>query len=319
MRTPFCILVGLVLLAPPVFGQITFPDAPLLIGAKRNDQPTEFIVQQISKTGELGEILFRTNNVITSGRLDRTRQRLAVSIRVGDQPQIFIIDAHGDKKFVADAGPYISAWSHDGKTLTFTRELESYQLSIADSQVVGVKLPQHYIIDDWHPKKQLQTALFLNPRNAIHRKFRGDQYPVRQIDLILPDGTTKPLTTDPSTDNNWSRFSPDGSMVAHYQRVIHDEVPHEKIVICNSDGSNPTTLIDMRKLSFVLRLPWYRPKGHPVWSPDGQSIAWLVNTNKVWSGSGEELELLLIEVKSKAYTRHQLTDKGLDWVSQIDW
>ena len=321
MRAAFCFcLATFALTAPNAAAQTTFSDDLLLIGALANDVSDDSIVQAISESGELGHVLYRTREMrISSGRLDRLRQRLALGMEVGDKVQVLVVDSQGNNALAANAGPTITAWSPDGQAMSFTRDLESYRLNLADGRVTPMVLPPHYVIEDWHPVKDLQTALFLNPRNAIYREFRGDSYPCRQIDLVANDNITMPLTKNPSTDNLWSRFSPDGMKVAHYQRVINDEVPHEKLIVCREDGGDPTILIDLRKISFSLRLPWYRPKGHPVWSPNGKTIAWLINTNELWGGTNEKLEILLVDVESKTYKRHSLTDKGIAYVQDIDW
>lgn len=301
-------------------GQESFSKELLLVGTKTTDAPREFTIRTMSSAGELGKPLYRMkDSTIVSARFSPTRDRLAVGATSQGTSRVFFVDSKGAATEGVDAGPHLCNWSPDASLIAFTRGLESFQLTVKTGEVLPIELPQDYLIDDWHPTKNLRTTIFLNPRNSIYREFRGDRYPTRQIDLLAIDDKLTPITKNPSSDNIWSRFSPDGSRIAHYQRVLHHEVPHETLVVCDADGANAATLLDLRKIGTSIRLPWYRPRREPVWSPDGKTIAWLVNTNRILSSEDEQIEVLFVDVDSRKFHRVPLKEKGIDWVSGLEW
>jgi hypothetical protein len=180
-------------------------------------------------------------------------------------------------------------------------------------------LTADYITEDWHPKEDVRTLIYMNPRNWIYREKQKDRYPVRQLDLLKADGKKVPVSKDPSFDNLWSRFSPTGDRIAHYRRRFVDGRPKEYAVICAPDGSRAKEVLAFTDTGDAEKLPWFRPVGFPCWSPDGKTIAWLVNTNTVARGDGEKVELMFIRADGGEQRRVSLTDKGFTWVSAIDW
>ena len=161
--------------------------------------------------------------------------------------------------------------------------------------------------------------MYANSRNLLYRETKGDQYPTRQIDLMASDGKMSPVTKNPSTDNIWSRFSPDGERLAYYGRRLVGEKALEYAVVCDEDGSYPEQVFRFTEYGDANALPWFRPNGPPAWSPDGKHLAWLVNTNSKPQGVGERLELVIVSLDEDEPIRISLTDKGFKYVSAIEW
>jgi hypothetical protein len=135
-----------------------------------------------------------------------------------------------------------------------------------------IQLPADYIAEDWHPKEDVRTLIYLNTRNWIYREKQKDRYPVRQLDLLKADGKKVPVSKDPSFDNLLSRFSPTGDRIAHYRRRFVDGRPKEYAVICAADGSRAKEVLAFTDAGDAKKLPWFRPDGFPCWSPDGKTI-----------------------------------------------
>src|SRR4051812_15784608 len=142
-------------------------------------------------------------------------------------------------------------------------------------------------------------------------------YPLRQIYLVTPDGSGREvLTTGPMLDSITARFSPDGTRLA-YQERRHREgrVLHFAVVQGRGPGE-PGDVVPFNELYKGNKE--FRPHGSPCWSPDGESIAWLIPRKKVQSGQ-TRMELMIVSVSSGKVTRLDLFQRGLNWVQAIDW
>lgn len=302
----------------------------VLIGAKTEDTSQSCSIQLISRKGNQLRTLIRheTGTSYPGGRVSRSGDRVAWCVPVGKERYEFhVVDADGNSKKVADGRGMITAWSHDDSRIAVYRSsaankgaFESLVINVETGEETLLKLPADYLADDWHPKTGVRTALFMNPRNRMYRKLKGDNYPTRQLDLLSEDGTLKPLTKNPSTDNIWSRFSPKGDRIAHYGRTLDGETALEYGVVCQADGSEPAVVFEFAKFGMSNGLPWFRPFGSPAWSPDGKLLAWLVHSNPEAKSDGEKLELLLIPTGQGEPKRILLAAEiGIRWVSGIDW
>ena len=304
----------------------SFPAGIILIGASTFEDPKASTVQVMSPAGGEPRSLFRlSEGSIFTGRLSPQGDRLAYSYASPDGKQeLWMVNVSGKASKLADRGGSITAWSPDGKQLAFYRAAggaayESFVVDLATKQQTKLDLPPDYVGEDWHPSDNVRTAIYMNPRNLLYRPQKGDHYPTRQLDLLMPDGKTTPITRNPSTDNIWSRFSPAGDRLVHYQRHLVGEKSYEAAVVCNIDGSQASEVLGFTKIGDANGLPWFRPRGLPAWSPEGKSLAWLVNTNDKPQAVGESLELVIVGADGKNLRRFSLSEQGYRWVSAIDW
>ena len=330
MRKPLETLValaGMFYFALSCCAQETIPQGMILIGAKTSDEPEAITIQVVSPEGKRLKTLFhRREGSISMGRLSSDGRQLAFDFESQDQkPGLWLLKGGSEASQIADGGGYITAWSPDGMQLGLYGKgnkpgsYESFVIDLKTKARHKLDLPLEYIAEDWHPRDNLRTAIYWNSRNLLYREMKGDHYPTRQLDLLMSNGQTRPLTKDPCTDNIWSRFSPTGDRLAYYQRRIIGEIAKEYAVVSLADGSKPRVLLCFTDSGQAKGLPWFRPRGFPAWSPDGKTIAWLINTNEKPEGQGEKWELLFIDVERKEFRRLSLTEKRYTWVSAIEW
>src|SRR5262249_50724248 len=150
----------------------------------------------------------------------------------------------------------------------------------------ALDLPKFDGVEDWSSEGDAVSVMAANRNNVFKHPTKGS-YPLRQIDVTRSDGSKpKRLTSDPMLDNLDSRFSPDGSLIAHYQRRHSDDRTKvfEAIVVRKRDGGDPTEVIRNDRIDADLRAvdsheyPFYWcPNGFPSWSPDGKQLAGLVD------------------------------------------
>lgn len=332
MRSPHLLLPALVVvLAVPAGGSAqsiekvaALPDGLVLIGAKTREAPESRSIL-VQSEGTLKPLFRRDGGSVSGGRLARDRSQLAFLQMSEDETwSIWVVDDAGNTRQVGEGFAGITAWSPDGTTIGLYRsgedgDYESFELDVATRQTKRLELPPHYTLEDWHPRENTRTAMYFNPRNAIHRESKGDSYPTRQLDLVKGDAEPIPLTKGPCTDNIWSRYSADGEHIAHYQRRFVDGNPREYAMVCAADGSNPWQVFAFTDTGHTLGLPWFRPLGPPTWSPDGRRLAWLVTSNDESRDDTDDLELVLIPVDGGTPQRLSLTSLGFEWVQAIEW
>lgn len=307
----------------------TLPTGLVLIGVQTDADSKECSIRTMSEEGNLTQTLVRHENssVYPGGCVSRNGERVAYCLLAENgEGEFRAVDAAGTSKKIADGKGMVTAWSHDGSRISLYRpardgkSFESVVIDVKTGKETILKLPPDYVADDWHPNFTLRTALYMNPRNRMYRKKKGDTYPARQLDLLSEDGTFKPITKNPSTDNIWSRFSPDGKRIAHYGRTLDGETALEYAVVCQADGSEPKVIFEFTKFGKANGALWFRPNGPPAWSPDGSTLAWRVSSNAEANSSGEKLELLLAPVEDGEPRRILLAaEKGIRWVSGVDW
>ena len=238
---------------------------------------------------------------------------------------MWLLDAKGKASKIAEGGPTITSWSPDGRRIGYYRAVpgtdtfESNVVDVVSKEVTKLKLPAEYVAEDWHPSRDVRTAIYMNSRNNLYREKKGDRYPTRQLDLVDAGGKRTPLTKNPSTDNIWSRFSPAGDRIAHYQRWLVGEKSYEAAAVCNADGTNPRVVLVFTEQGDAEGLPWFRPNNVPAWSPDGKTLAWLVSQNKVIGDQGRDLQLVFVDADGGNFRRISLTDLGYAVVGSIDW
>jgi Tol biopolymer transport system component len=286
---------------------------------------------------DLQTALFVPEAAIASGRLSPDGRRLAYSFIPpgGNKTELWLLDASGKTQKLADHAGRVTAWSPDGTSVSYHRESpnstdehpvwESFTFDVNAKQEHALPLPNDYWAEDWHPKDNMRLLVYTNARNWIYREKRGDSYPVRQLDLLAAGGQRSPISKDPSFDNILPRFSPTGERIAHYRRRFEDERPKEFAAVCAPDGSGATEVFGFTDRAIADKLFWFRPQGHPSWSPNASEIAWLVVTHDREAVSASKamrmrkLALVFIPVAGGQPRMLSLSDKGVSSVMEIDW
>lgn len=133
------------------------------------------------------------------------------------------------------------------------------------------------------------------------------------------------------TDNIWSRFSPDGSKVAHYQRRIIDEKAYEAFVVQGIDGGDPIEFLRFSRLNSDLKVvpddlpyPFYwTPMRCLCWSPDGSRIAVCLDNGKWRSAtraSGQmRFVIMIVTLDGRVEKAWDLKELGIAFPGTLDW
>jgi TolB protein len=191
----------------------------------------------------------------------------------GSNP-VQITHAPSDDTVAADAAP---AWSPDGESIAFTRQMidstgqpgRPYVYTVAPD---GSHLRQVTRGDAF----DLGAAWAPDSSRILFGRLVGET----RTDLftIRPDGgDLVRLTDDPRKHEDLAGFSPNGKLIA-YTSVLDDE----DIWVMNADGSRRRVLRGGRHTD-----------GSPAWSPDGEQIAFVHDGHiAVMKADGENMRVL---------------------------
>jgi WD40 repeat protein len=197
--------------------------------------------------------------------------------RDGGSANVWITPANGGPAFALTSGTHQDSqpdWSPDGKTIVFVRDGFLYQLSVAE-------LNQEF---EFTPQSLLNA--FLNLFSRSPSSAAGQ--PEEKI-TALP----KPLFEDRSVQGDWPRFSPDGK----YLLLVRSG---EIIRLNLSDKTEKNMTVE---ISGIARTP--------AWSPDGQWLACVVQTNgenvqdEIWLISNTGDQRVLLELPSEWTEKHR--------------
>jgi WD40 repeat protein len=309
----------------------------VLFGAQREPRtPGTVEILTMNPDGTGVESLLKLDDVgRMSGRVSPDGRRIAfgTSRRDGKGRETWILEANGSRRKVSVDG-MIRAWSPDGKSLACFRHAgadgwESLRIEVESGRVHTMPVPPSDLIEDWSSRGETLSVMAGNREHVFEHPGKGT-YPLRQIDLMAPDGSRRGrITKDPLLDNIWSRFSPDGSLVAHQQRRHVKDKVFEYYVVCGRDGGHPVEVIRGDKLDEELHVVesypsypyhWF-PNSAPCWSPDGSRIVACLNNAKWAHGRADKMRFALVFATPEGRFERALDLKklGIVFVCEIDW
>jgi Tol biopolymer transport system component len=234
----------------------------VLFGAQRKPQKSGTVeILTMNPDGSGVESLLKLDDTgRMTGRISPDCRRLAFGTMSGDgrRFETWILEADGRRRQVPVDG-IVRAWSPDGSSLVCFRRKgadgwENLRVEVESGRAHIVPIPPSDVIEDWSSMGDTLSTMAGNRDHSFEHPSKGT-YPLRQIDLIAPDGSRRRrITSDPLLDNIWSRFSPNGSLVAHEQRRHVKDKVLEYYVVCGHDGANPVEVIRGDKLDEELRV-----------------------------------------------------------------
>ncbi|MDX2139178.1 MAG: hypothetical protein SF123_13910 [Chloroflexota bacterium] len=177
-------------------------------------------------------------------------------------------------------------WSPDGRYLSYQSidragEAGSQTYIYDFVQDRTSELSQAFYIYDWSPDGQLLLT--------VRRERMDDD---GEIYLLRPDESEGILLTDNDIEDAAPAWSPDGSQIAYLSGF-----PDATIRVMAADGTENRVLVDKLFINREVRL---------AWSPDSQTIAFVVNGDMVESDQTSEIYL----VNADGEDLRQLTHSG---------
>lgn len=313
----------------------TFLGKIVLFGAQREPRISGAVeILTMSPDGtELRSVLRVDQVSFMTGRVSPDRKRLAYGTISLDEKswETWILDADGARRKVIGDG-VVRAWSPDGRSLVcYARRGDGGRCFVVDAETgrsQAVPLPEADKVEDWSPTGDRLSVMAGNPKHVFEHPKKG-AYPLRQVYSTDTDGAhRREITSNLDFDNIWSRFSPDGSRIAHYQRRHSDDKVFESFVVRKADGSAPIEVVRNDRLDEELRLvpsypsyPFYWwPHKAPCFSPDGRSIVACFSNDK-WAKriEQERIALLYVTMEGRIERAVDLKKLGIVFLCELDW
>jgi RNA polymerase sigma factor (sigma-70 family) len=322
---------------PPLRNKIVLFGAIRKLAAAGEEGESEIVKINPDGTGVETVAVVKNAGRMT-GRVSPDGRRLAYGVRNRADPtkwETWVVEADGTRRQLPVGGEVV-AWSPDGKSLAgrlfndADRSYENWVIDVATGTKTALDLPKYDGVEDWSPKGDALAVMAANRARVLRHPTKGT-YPLRQIDVTGPDGSKpKRLTTDPLFDNLYARFSPDGSMIAHYLRRHSADRTQvfESFVVRKRDGRDLVEAIrddridaDLKPVDSVPYPFYWSPSTAPGWSPDGKHLAGLFDNLRAVGGrvGGGRFALVIATADGKFVRGIDLTGVGFPFVCAIDW
>jgi Tol biopolymer transport system component len=255
------------------------------------------------------------------GRVAPDGRRLAFSVarKGSDSAELWLLEIDGRSRKIANDAA-VQAWSPDGTQLVCVRGKPHEWMSIVVDVVTGATrplgVPKGDVTYDWSPDGKTLAVVATNPDKTLIHPTKG-KYPLRQVYLVKQDGSGRQdVTRDALTDNLWPRFSSDGQQLCYSQRRHEGLRLSHTAIVTNASGKDSKEVIDFDK--FYPGFKQFKPNAPPCWSPDGQTVVWLVPRRKTETGD-LKIDLLFASVRTGEIKRLDLDKLGIQWVQELDW
>jgi Tol biopolymer transport system component len=300
----------------------------IVLFGSRDDSSS--LIQTMSPDGKGLKTVLKLEEGIVSGRVSPDGRQLAFSLNPtgSKRLEVWLLNAGGVRRKIADRG-FVRAWSPDGGKIACYAPAqkggwESFTVSVATNEIRPLPIPKTDAVEDWSPDGRLLSVMAGNVEKTFRHSTKGT-YPLRQIYLMKVDGSERQMLTPESFyDSIWSRFSPDGTRVAHYRREHPNDrqSPFESLVIRQRDGSHPTKVLNFAE--YVDEQISVRPYGFPSWSPDGRSLVWIADRRRrdrrdLVPGKRIEYDLFFVSIENRTARMVVLDQKGINRWGQLDW
>jgi TolB protein len=183
------------------------------------------------------------------------------------------------------------SWSPDGKWLAY----EAYAENNLDIYLLNVDSGESQRLT-FDPAPEYAPAWSPDGRHIAFTAYRDDN---RDLYIIsLDDGDTTNLTRTPNQQEDHATWSPDGKYLAYSAGVPGDEtiwrIPFDK----DADATG------------VFRPSLFGVGGQPVWSPDGQALAFIFR---------QQTTSYLIAANTTGWALAQEGYSTTDWMNKPDW
>jgi Tol biopolymer transport system component len=112
------------------------------------------------------------------------------------------------------------------------------------------------------------SRALLAPASPVEKiAYISDRTGNREIWLLnVKDGSSRQLTSDPTTNANWPRISPDGKRILYYRAAPGDDVYIDgELWLMNIDGTQQRVLRPRG-------MDGWEIQGHAEWSPNGSQL-----------------------------------------------
>jgi len=221
-------------------------------------------------------------------------RKLAFASHRAQNWDLYVMDMTSGTVLRLTRSPYFEAnptWSPDGRWLAY----EAYDEGNLDIYVLNVESGESQRLTS-SPAPEYAPAWAPDGRHIAFTAYDDDN---RDLYLIsLDDGTTLNLTNTPNQDEDFATWSPQGEYLAYSAGVPGDEtiwmIPFEKEAMVSGE----------------LRPVLFGVGGQPVWSPDGEALAFIFRQRET---------SYLIAADTTGWAMAQEGYSTTDWMNTPDW
>ncbi len=221
-------------------------------------------------------------------------RKLAFASHRAQNWDLYVMDMTSGTVLRLTRSPYFEAnptWSPDGRWLAY----EAYDEDNLDIYVLNVESGESQRLTT-NPAPEYAPAWAPDGRHIAFTAYKNHN---RDLYLIsLDDGAISNLTNTPNQDENFAAWSPQGDYLAYSAGVPGDEtiwmIPFEKEAMTSGE----------------LRPVLFGVGGQPVWSPDGEALAFIFRQRET---------SYLIAANTTGWALAQEGYSTTDWMNTPDW